>query len=548
MVYRSNLGVLGASFQPTVQPFPFPASVGGINAIDGLMGMNITDCIYTFNLMPVEYGLQLRQGYYEWAVNIGGASAEDVRTVVPYSGLTSSAVSDKVFAVSTSGIYDVTTFGTDNPTKLVTFGTINDESGYGVSTNFNNDASEHYLFYADRANGVYQYTVSGGWAVPTGWQYDLGAGNVAFPVADVRFIMVHKQRVWVFLKDSEDAWYLPVASISGILVKFTFGSKLVKGGALAGMFNWTVDGGIGVDDHLVVVSRAGDVAVWKGSDPTAADWDMVGIWFIGELPASYKLGLNSGGALYLLSSFGIVDCADLLQGVDVGGSNSGPSSRINRFLRADIKAGIASHEWAIETHPADGFLQVITPEPVNTPYLQYTQDLTTKAWGFWEDVPALCGVSAGGEYYMGSVDGKVYVYGGIADGTTVSGTIGTEINFRTLTAFTGTDTQGTNKKVGMVKTHEISVGGDGAFNATAVYDYNIEARINAPIFVDDAGSGVWDSSVWNVGTWSYGTEAKSTLRGSTGMGNVFAIALAGSARNRLNIVGWDVMFQRGGLL
>ncbi|GAF97014.1 unnamed protein product, partial [marine sediment metagenome] len=56
MVYRRNVGALGASFQPTIQNTTVPASVGGINARDSLMAMPPTDCIYAFNIMPSEFG------------------------------------------------------------------------------------------------------------------------------------------------------------------------------------------------------------------------------------------------------------------------------------------------------------------------------------------------------------------------------------------------------------------------------------------------------------------------------------------------------------
>jgi hypothetical protein len=65
-----------------------PASVGGVNTLDALMRMPGEDCIYTYNLMPVERGLQLRQGYREWAT---GAGTGDVRTIISYESPSQSA-------------------------------------------------------------------------------------------------------------------------------------------------------------------------------------------------------------------------------------------------------------------------------------------------------------------------------------------------------------------------------------------------------------------------------------------------------------------------
>jgi hypothetical protein len=120
MVYRTNRGRLGAAFKPTVQVQSIPASVGGVNKLDALMRMPLEDCIYTYNLMPVERGLQLRKGYREWAT---GAGTGEVRTLLPYESPSQSSAQDRLWAVTNEGIYNVTSFSETTPTKDVTFGT-----------------------------------------------------------------------------------------------------------------------------------------------------------------------------------------------------------------------------------------------------------------------------------------------------------------------------------------------------------------------------------------------------------------------------------------
>ena len=67
---RKNLGRYGQQFSaPSVTSYTYPASVGGINAQDSLMLMKPEDCLFTFNLMPSEYGSRLRKGYTEWSIN-----------------------------------------------------------------------------------------------------------------------------------------------------------------------------------------------------------------------------------------------------------------------------------------------------------------------------------------------------------------------------------------------------------------------------------------------------------------------------------------------
>ena len=233
--------------------------------------------------------------------------------------------------------------------------------------------------------------------------------------------MVFKQRIWVILEDEDDAWYLPVASVAGELKRFTFGSKMPHGGNLMGLFNWTVDGGDGVDDMMVAVSRGGDVVIYQGEDPeitpdgsSQGPWSTRGVWYIGEIPATRRLAVDYGPDLYLLSTFGLTSLNDLLQGTPLTGAT--PSRKVNRFLRADVENGKDSSAWQLVSHPGDGFIQIITPKPSQTPYIQYNMNMQTGAWGFWESVPIFGADSWNGSYMMAGPRGVVYINDGNLDG------------------------------------------------------------------------------------------------------------------------------------
>ena len=91
MVYSRGRKTIGAGVPPTIQSLPVPASVGGINAQDGLMMMPPQDCLYCYNLMPSEYGMRLRKAYRQWATGVNG----DVRTIINYES-NSSVVEDQL--------------------------------------------------------------------------------------------------------------------------------------------------------------------------------------------------------------------------------------------------------------------------------------------------------------------------------------------------------------------------------------------------------------------------------------------------------------------
>ena len=445
---QRTLGRYGRPQQPTVQPYTFPASVEGVDSVSSLMQMSPASCLYTYNLMPSEYGLRLRKGYREWATGCQEdpprAENTDVRTIIPFESNIQDAANDRLFAVTAEGIWDVTLFNTTSPVQEVGAADgwvqVTEPAGFGVWTEFTGDAAGtglrgHYLLYADGLNGLWQYEeATDDWTRPVSGVADTewysvdpadGTTRIPFPVDNIAFVMVHKQRIWVILEDEDDAWYLPTASVSGELKKFTFGSKMPHGGNLVGLWNWTVDGGDGVDDMLVAVSRGGDVIIYQGEDPeitpdgsSQGPWSTRGTWFVGEVPESRRLVESYGPDLYILSTYGLSSLNDLLRGSPLDGPT--PSKKVNRFLRRDVQNGKDSNAWQLVAHPGDGFMQIITPKPAQTPYVQYNMNLQSGAWGFWEGVPIFGGDTWSGDYFMGGPDGIVYINDGVLDGAEIA--------------------------------------------------------------------------------------------------------------------------------
>ena len=415
--------------QPSATSYTFPASVGGVNAIDALISMPQQDSIYSYNLMPTEYGQTLRKGFKEYAKycykNVEFENpAADVKTLIPYQSNKDNKDGSALFSVTSEGIWDLEP--RTLPTLNVAFDNNSNAAGYGVSCEFTNDAEKHYAFYADSVNGLFQYDDDNKtWSAPDQQSWYIGEPNEKeyFPVDEIAFIMVFKQRIWVILRDSSDAWYLPVASIQGQLKKFTFGSKMPHGGNLQGLYNWTVDGGLGVEDMLVAISRGGDAIVYQGEDPEVIDlgvntFTVRGAWYIGEVPDSRRIAIGYGPDLYVLSSYGLVSINSLVQGGSI--EQNSPSRKVSKLLRTDIKTGFDSSGWQIVINPSDGFLQIITPKSSSGKYLQYNLNTLTGAWGFWQGVPALCGANFEGEYYFGSPGGDVNIYDGLLDGVEIT--------------------------------------------------------------------------------------------------------------------------------
>ena len=518
--------------------FTFPASVGGMNALDALIAMPAQDCLWSNNIMPSEYGLRMRKGYTEWANGITGA----VRTIIPFEGQAADSATDRLWAVSENGIWNVSLYNTTTPNQDVVFAVQGDEAGYGVFTEFTNDASERYLMYADASNGLHRYQENVGWDIPP-----IVSEDLSFDVANVAFVMAWKNRLWFVEQDSGDAWYLPPDAIQGTVTKFTFGSKFTHGGELMGLWNWTVDGGDGIDDFLVAISRGGDVLVYHGTDPILPDFGLRGSYFIGEVPESRRLGVEYGGDLYVLSTYGITSIRDLLQGHEPTHIKGSPSAKISRFLRAAVQIGKDKFQWAMHINPSDGFLQVVTPPDTNGVRLQYNQNLLTNGWGRWVGVPLNCAETWNGDYYFGTDDGQVFLYDGELDGNLLDGTIGEPISFDLLTSFQAPQSHATYKRVGIIRPIGI-LAGTASINVKAIYDYDLSTILKAPPVLGTGENSIWDTGIWDKDVWDYTLTGASLPVGAAGIGRAFAVAMKGSSATRLNILGWDVMYTEGDYL
>lgn len=255
----------GQQTQATVLPAP----TQGIQANKSLMAMEPTEAIYSYNLLPKEYGMEVRPGYREFA---DISDNTEVRSVMEFhDGLDS-----KLFAATTTGIYDITAGGTINAAAPVyTWPFTGGDAGFCIHVNFSNSAGQH-LLVCDEQNGYVRYSTSGGWVV----------GGVTGPTGgDTKLVHVceFKEKLWFVEKETGMGWYLATSAITGAATSFVFGKKFAKGGYLRGLFNWTIDGGDGIDDYLIAVGDEGDILAYKGVDPAQpGDFQKVGNWYVGQ--------------------------------------------------------------------------------------------------------------------------------------------------------------------------------------------------------------------------------------------------------------------------
>jgi hypothetical protein len=526
----------------SVQVDVMPAPTRGIDARAPTGAMPPDVCVYTYNLMPAEYGMVIRPGYRQWCIDLDNGISTGVNSLIAFTGVDAGSADDRLFAFTNEGIWNVT----DQNTQIfdIAFGANGAGAGHGVSAHYIDQGGSDFLYYADGQNGLYIYDGD-----TENW--GIAAGITGPILGGVVFVMVHKQRMWLVEEGKSSAWYLPVASGQGAAEEFFFGAKFPHGGRVYAMYNWSVDGGQGIDDLLVVISSSGDVVVYQGEDPTGSDWKVRGTYYIGDVPTGRRIGSEYSGDLYLLSTFGLISMSDLIRGVDTANpSDSSLSFRVAKPLREQVRQKKTEYGWEPIFLPPLGTMLIMIPQVLSESYIQYALNLSTEGWGFWRGVPMLSADDFKGEIYFGDRDSNVYVMDVTRDNILLTAPPDPEINgdpieFSLLSSYQNMRSAGLFKRVVQVRPNFFTAV-KPFYEQRVLYDYDFREPPPPVGGIETLGE-VWDGALWDLAVWSQ-QEGNSVapLGGTSGVGRTVSIALRGETGVDLRLLSWDMMWLTGG--
>lgn len=527
--------------QPSIQEVHIPAPVGGLNTISAGTAMPPGDCVQLVNMVSGEHGLRARLGYKQHsAVNA------QVRTLMPYVGGSANGSKDRLFAVTSQGIEDVTA---STATNFVGFGSDVGAAGFGVCHAFTT-AAGNFLAYCDEVNGLYVYTEStGAWTKVTEGVGVLQVSNVN--PANFCFVMVWKSRLWFVEKDTNNVWYLAAGAISGAATKLPLAqsAQFRQGGDVIGLWNWTLDGGSGIDDFLVACTRGGDVAVYQGTDPASPDtFALKGTWNAGAFVAGRRVATSFGGDVMLLTRSGLRQLSQLVAGGD--GQQTYATAKISNLFNALTLQHGDKLGWAIYLHPEENALIVTVPKNSDV-YGQISTNqlvlsLWNRSWSRYESLPISAACTWGKKLYFGDTIGSVFVNDGYVDAVMLADPTDFDpVHWAVLTPFSNLGTV-RKKQVQLLRPTTLSDSTMDKLAVEARYDYDLSGIADQ---TEAAASGnVWGVALWDAGTWTDDSLPASPARGATGLGSKVAVSLKGTARSRTTLVGVDVLYTTGGYL
>ena len=221
----------------------YPAPVGGWNARDALADMNPQDAVILQNWFPLPSYCEVRGGHATSATGL----TNKCKTLAVYNALTGS---NKMFAATSSGVYDVSSAG-----------------AVGAAVAVRTNGKHQWLMFGDGTNnwimmfnGIDKPLYYDG----TTWTAVDGASTPALTGVTTTNIIAgcnHQNRMFYILKNELGFWYLSAGTAGGALTEFDLSGIAKKGGYLMAMGTWTVDAGNGPEDRAVFVTSEGEIII-----------------------------------------------------------------------------------------------------------------------------------------------------------------------------------------------------------------------------------------------------------------------------------------------
>ena len=273
-----------------------PAPIGGLNRRDSLAAMPPQYAIVMDNYIPMDNKIILRSGYNSY-VNLGTfvfsteekSAKTGVRTLVSYK----KPNDNRLIALYNRKAYNVS-----SPESIKEFGV--EFSSVRCQTvqyknylYFMNGLDTPKVFYIDDSD-VEHFE-------------DWGFTSESLQPARIVAGAVSKEFLWFVEKNTLKAWYSATAgSIAGELKAFDLSQISKYGGELVAIANWTIDGGVGIDDLTAFITSEGEVLVYSGSNPDDAnDWAVKGSYKMSK-PIVYKCVLPYQGDIVIISEDGYI--------------------------------------------------------------------------------------------------------------------------------------------------------------------------------------------------------------------------------------------------
>ena len=498
-----------------------PAPVGGWNARDSIANMPMGDAVILKNWWPQTDSVKIRDGWQDFVTGFGST----VESLMVYNAIDGT---QEMYAASGTSFFDASTTGAVG--SAVVTGLTNARWN---SVNMTNSSAISYLCAFNGVDNP-QYWNGSSWISVTG---ATSPGITGVTASELKNPWIHKRRLWTVQSDTLSAWYLPIDSVGGAATEFPLYGIFKKGGSLLVGGTWTIDGGEGLDDYMVFVTTEGEVAIYRGTNPST-DFTIQGVWEIGE-PIGERCLLKLAGELMIITVSGVYPLSQALQSSQVN-----PKSAITDKIVGAISNATQLYRtnfgWDLEHYPLGDMLLLNVPVVEGTEIEQYVMNTITGAWARFTDIDATCwAVYNRNLYFGGSTNVGLF-------GTSKSDN-GSNINADMLPAFSYFDLRGQLKHFKMIRPL-LRTNGTPSILAALNVDFNTDSP-TAPLSFVAPDVFIWDVSNWDEAVWSEGFAISQQWATVTQIGTSASLRLvAASASIDVDLLAVDYTFEPGGII
>jgi len=493
-----------------------PAPTRGLNARDPLALLKPTDALILDNILCRPSYLEVRKGRQNHVTGF----ANPVETLMPYVSVTSGK---ELWAIAGGSIFNATAAGAVGAAAVSGL-----TNSYWNHTQVSNVAGNFLIC----CNGVDSARIYDG----TTWA---SSGFTGLALTSISNIGVWKRRVWCVEKNSFKVWYGAADAIAGALTALNVSGIFRRGGKIVATLNWTIDGGAGIDDHLLIVTSMGEVAIYKGTDPAVAgNFNCIGVYYVGA-PVGERFYAQLGGDVLILTVDGLVPLTQYLQSQTVNRTTF-LTDRIHELISTDVTTWGAVVGWEVHVFFAEGFIFLQVPAGGTGNYYQYVMNITSGAWSRFLIGNSRCWAVQDTTLYMG---GSATV----DNAWTTDADIGDTIPFTLLPAFSffGASTQ--LKKYNLSR-WLLQADSPPRVRAQFLGDFNLN-YVPQPVTGVTAISGLWDTADWDVVVWDGQSTYSRAWYALPGLAYSATQVLYGtSSKGLLRFVSVDYVYETGGLL
>lgn len=508
----------------------WPASVNGwiknmtLAGKAGITGAEVLD-----NMFPTTEGCRVRGGTL-LAATIPGAVTADM--IYDVSG------ASKHFIADAAGIYDATSPA--DPAVALSPVVSGQSSGEWAATQFSTTGGI-FLIAVNGADAMQRYNGSAWSAITT----DI----TGVATSALSYVWQYKQRLFFIEGGTLNAWCLDALAIAGTAHKIALGPDFKLGGELLFGATWSVDdAGDGLNDVCIFVTTRGEVAVYKGTDPTSGtDWSLSGVYRIGT-PLGKNAHIKVGGDELIACDIGIVPISQAISKELVALALAAISYPIEEAWRQIVSTQSGFLPFSLVMWPDENMLVVGVPSTSVTTDAALVANARSGAWARYTGWDTRTVNVYDGKLFYGTRAGE------LIQGEVTGADLGAPYTGVMMPRFSDFGSPNQKQAVHARVTARGSLPVDPALSCAADYDATIPSAPSGATEAADAS--IWDEAVWNVATWGTAalaakpsiSEWQGVAANGMALAPILQVTSSRTAKPDMEVISLDLVYEVGAVI